>query len=56
MHQLRLQATLFCKLEGIESPGRLGSCPCDSRGVDGKPSLLCWVGPDRLPYDDESGA
>jgi len=25
-------------------------------GVDGKPSLLCWVGPDRLPYDDESEA
>ncbi|CAE7373308.1 GLYK [Symbiodinium natans] len=21
-------------------------------GVDRKPSLLCWVGPDRLPYDE----
>lgn len=23
-----------------------------AEGVDGKPSLLCWVGPDRLPYDE----
>mmetsp|Transcript_56741 Transcript_56741/g.132652 ORF Transcript_56741/g.132652 Transcript_56741/m.132652 type:complete len:400 (+) Transcript_56741:64-1263(+) len=22
-------------------------------GVDGKPSLLCWVGPDRMPYEPE---